>query len=282
MGLFDFLKKKQKASVAAPNIEEQQGAQKLSQAEKERIMVQRVTIEEMLKIAALPFVWNCNIKKMMKPNSHPFAYIDLTGPNIDIAKQELEKLNNLLASLRKCLPNIPRHIGIPVNKIVFTPQKYHGHTRLMCTPYTFSGKPAQYPAVLSFMTDLSNESTSTHGELFYGQNGAAQKAEVFCWNNKKGYFFYLDSVDGALTISKVEFSNAATGVYAPPSVIYKGPHVLAAESLRAQEETDYQWLQLNFPEQCPKSLSGYRRMKTQNSRNYQSLKACAAELGRSI
>ena len=58
--------------------------------------------------------------------------------------------------------------------------------------------------------------------------------------------------------------------------------IIEDEIKRGNEARDFAWLQINIPEQCPKSLSGYRRMKTQNSKNYQFLKARAAELGRSI
>lgn len=42
------------------------------------------------------------------------------------------------------------------------------------------------------------------------------------------------------------------------------------------------WLQENFPNVAPKNVTGYRRMKTQNTKNYQKLKQLAAELGKII
>lgn len=45
---------------------------------------------------------------------------------------------------------------------------------------------------------------------------------------------------------------------------------------------DYDWLKEHFPEKCPASATGYRRMKTQNTKNYQTLKRLASELGREI
>lgn len=43
-----------------------------------------------------------------------------------------------------------------------------------------------------------------------------------------------------------------------------------------------QWLQDSFPGKGPKTVSGYRRMKTQNTKNYQQLKALAAQKGKEI
>ena len=45
---------------------------------------------------------------------------------------------------------------------------------------------------------------------------------------------------------------------------------------------DYEWIHRHLPVIAPKSLSGYSRMKTQNTKNYQALKQAAAELGREI
>lgn len=42
------------------------------------------------------------------------------------------------------------------------------------------------------------------------------------------------------------------------------------------------WLRENFPEKCPKSVTGYRRMRSQNTKNYQMLKQLAATKGREI
>lgn len=58
--------------------------------------------------------------------------------------------------------------------------------------------------------------------------------------------------------------------------------ILQAEIKRGNETRDYAWLQANLPDKCPKSISGFRRMKTQNTKNYQALQAAAAELGRNI
>ena len=58
--------------------------------------------------------------------------------------------------------------------------------------------------------------------------------------------------------------------------------MIEIEASRGQERRDYAWLQANLPDKCPKSISGFRRMKTQNTKNYQALQQAAAELGRRI
>lgn len=58
--------------------------------------------------------------------------------------------------------------------------------------------------------------------------------------------------------------------------------ILQVEIKRGNEARDYAWLQANLPDKCPKSISGFRRMKTQNTKNYQALRQAAAKLGRDI
>lgn len=59
-------------------------------------------------------------------------------------------------------------------------------------------------------------------------------------------------------------------------------NMIEIEFRRGQEARDFKWLQSNIPQKCPKSLSGFRRMKTQNTKNYQLLQKAAADLGRKI
>lgn len=278
MGLFGFQKKKQELTQEPVKIKKQD---KLSYADKELIMVQRVKLKDMQQFQSFRFQWNREIQKSIQPHGHPFAYMDLNSSNIEIAKSELRSMNSIISNTHDLAPAIPKNICIPVDEIVFKPSNLHGYTRLICNPFTSSGEISQYPVVLSFMTDLDSGIDTTHGELFYGKCGNVEKATIYFWRRRKGYFFYFDTVNNALVLSKVELSDAA-GVYAPPSVIYKGKHILEMEAKRKEEEKDYAWIKKNIPEKCPKSASGYRRMKAQNTKNYQILKQLAAELGREI
>ena len=57
---------------------------------------------------------------------------------------------------------------------------------------------------------------------------------------------------------------------------------IEAEIRRGREQRDFIWIQENLPDKCPKSISSYRRMKTQNTKNYQTLKQLASDMGRNI
>lgn len=58
--------------------------------------------------------------------------------------------------------------------------------------------------------------------------------------------------------------------------------MIEIEAKRGREQRDYLWIQANLPDKCPKTLSGFRRMKSQNSKNFQHLQQLAAEKGRNI
>lgn len=64
--------------------------------------------------------------------------------------------------------------------------------------------------------------------------------------------------------------------------LYYEAHMIEIEAQRGIDKRDYKWLQENLPDLCPKSYSGYKRMKNGNTKNYQKLVAKAKELGRDI
>lgn len=49
-----------------------------------------------------------------------------------------------------------------------------------------------------------------------------------------------------------------------------------------KDHEDYAWIRENLPDLMPKTFSGYRRMRTMNTANFQKLRAKALELGREI
>lgn len=273
MGLLDFFRKK--------TLPEAVGRRGLSYADKELIIVRRIRMSDMLKFTSFPYVWNSPIKKSINPHSHPFAYMNLHGQNIGIAKTELQKLSDIISDSHELSHAIPAWLYIPVDEIIFDPSVKRGYSKIKCSPYTIAGELSEYPASIYFTTDLNFIASTTHGELFYNQDGGFGKAQVYFWRNGTGYFFYFDTVDNVFTLSKVETTYVSDS-YVPPTVIYKAQYLLEIEVRRKAEEFDYFWIQKNIPDKCPKFLAGYRRMKTQNTKNYQTLRQLAFELGRKI
>lgn len=163
MGFFDYVKGLLKISDSFGTI----NVSKLSYTDKERIMAQRVAMNDMLKFTNFPYKWNSSIRKNITRNSHPFVYMNLCEQNIDIAKLELQKLSDMIAGSHELSPVIPSDLCIPVNDIVFNPSCKRGYSKIKFSPYTIDGSVSEYPASLYFTTDLDSISSTTHGELFY-------------------------------------------------------------------------------------------------------------------
>lgn len=254
---------------------------KLSFAEKERIMVQRVTTEDMVQFESMPYQLNDPVHKLIEEHTHPFAYINLSKANISIAKAELNKINARIAADSTLAPMIPCSLRIPLDSIVFAPSKERGYTRIICTPYTFDGEISKYPISLVFMTNLYEQADTTHGTLFYNQDGDIAKADIYFWRGNEGFFFYYETLNRSFVLSKVELSRPSS-VYQPNVILYKDQYWIDLEATRKKEACDFEWLQAHIPDKCPKSVAGFRRMKHSKTANYQKLVARAKELGRII
>lgn len=265
------------APVSSPKKSKAQKEPKLTYAEKELAAVRLTKLQDMYRYNGNPYVWNGRLETVIQPNTHPFAYIDLSRTNIKTAQAELQRMNCLIEQSKMLCKRIPQSLHIPIEQIVFQPSFDHGYTRLICSPVTYSGELSQKPFSLSFMTNLSKNDT-THGELYYNQSCNIEAADIYFWRRGNGYFFYYETVNNTLVLSKVEYTNAGFD----KTIIYKAPHILAWEAKLKAEEKDFEWLQTRLPDKCPKSITGFRRMKTQHTKNYQALQQAAAELGRKI
>lgn len=228
MGLFDSNEKSRQptdSQLSNHSTEVYQPAKTavLTKHSKEDITVQRVTLQDMEQFSLLPFVWNSDIQKVIGPSIQPYAYIDIVGSNIYAACLELEEMNKLLLEANRCTPLVPRITDIPVDDIVFTPSKKTSYSKIICSPYSFSGRVSKYPASLFFTTSHMVDEDSTHGELFYGRSGKVEKAEVICWRKKNGFFFYFKTIDGKLALDKI-VSTIIINDRGLPGTIYKSHH----------------------------------------------------------
>ena len=257
----------------------------LSFADKERILVQRISPEDMAQFDKMPYRLDFPIHKLIEEHAHPFAYMNLIGHNVAAAKNSLEEMNARIHSDSYSSSVIPR-LSIPIEDIVFTPSSEHGYTKLICTPYTFEGEISQFPLTLSFMTDLTERidtplKDTTHGSIYYNKEGNIAKADIYFWRRNEGFFFYYETLNQSFLLSKVEYTDVSVP-YRPPTQIYKDEYWVKLESMRKKELEDFEWVKENIPAKCPKSISGYRRMKHSNSKNFQALAIAAKGLGRDI
>lgn len=203
MGILDFLTH----HVLKQNqINLPQTSNELTPEQKELLRVQQITSQDMMQFDAMPFHLDCEVKKYTLPEARPYAYIDLDQRNIAVAEAELNKIGVFLLSAHLLTKKVPAGIGIPVKELIYKRTAIGEYTKLICTPYTPTGKISKYPLTLTFNTDLRGSMNTTHGEMLYGQNGTVQKAKVCCWRDSKGYIFHFKTEDGNLVLFKIEAS----------------------------------------------------------------------------
>lgn len=58
--------------------------------------------------------------------------------------------------------------------------------------------------------------------------------------------------------------------------------ILESQIQKKKDYDDFDWIKEHIPDLCPSSPTGYRRMKTQNTKNYQKIKERAMQLGKSL
>ncbi|MBR7122270.1 MAG: hypothetical protein IKC95_02315 [Oscillospiraceae bacterium] len=273
MGLLSLLRKifsSQSPTPKAPISTHSPSAKKLTYAEKELLAVQRTTQDDVQQLNGFPYTWNRSIEKFIKPNEHPFVYMDIVGDNLAIAKAEIAKMNDCIERDKKLSSALRKIRCLPISEMIFKRSADTGYSRLILNPVAYDGKPSKYPVTLFFMSDPWN--SNYHGSIFYGQDGTIQKAEIFIGHGS--YFLYYEVYEGDLALVRAEDVSR--------TIIYKGKRLLDHEANLEKTEKDYEWIQANLPDKCPKSISSYRRMKTQNTKNYQLLKQLAANHGRDI
>ncbi len=265
-------------------------SEKLSYVEKERIMVQRMTAKDMLLFPELPYDLHCHLYKYDKPGAHAFAYMNLTGRNIKVAKSHLMTLEKIIESHRHIIPSMPKDIYLNVNAVIFHQySKNYGYTRLMCTPKTFSGKLSARPLTLWYTSRQPAEPYMVCGQIVYSSAGYIENATANIYLRIRkpmietgiGWWFTFVHNENSLILQQVK-ATLNDEIDCPVTTVYKSPSLIELERVRAQEEVDFKWLQENISDKCPKSLTGYRHMKTTNSKNYQAIVAKAKELGYKI
>lgn len=80
----------------------------------------------------------------------------------------------------------------------------------------------------------------------------------------------------------IKFSNRPFIDDSPPEVIRHREKLSREAAEFEQFQNEFEWITDNLPDIAPKSLSGYKRMKSSNSKNYQNIVNKAKEKGFTI
>ena len=176
----------------------------MSTVDKERILVERITDDDMKQFTMIPFQLDRPMHKFNEDKAHPFAWIEFDECNESIAKKELEYINGHINESKLYCEIIPKDLKIPINQIMF--HKYddaYGFSRLICNPYTLTGKTSKYPLSILFMTDLRKRRW-TIGELFYGKDGSIMKGHVTIPYDGYHYEYQFSTVGRTLIVKTIK------------------------------------------------------------------------------
>ncbi len=95
-----------------------------------------------------------------------------------------------------------------------------------------------------------------------------------------GYSMYFSSIKDKKTLNKdIKFSNRPFVDDSPPDILAFRKESDKKNAERIAEGQEFEWISENLPDIAPKSLSGYRRMKNSNTKNYQNIVKKASEKG---
>lgn len=204
---------------------------------------------------------------------------DLNLQNKMAAISDLKYLNKFIAESRE-YAKVPANVYIDAGKVVFRPYADgYGYTRFYNT--------AKEPRMLSFMSKTNILGYQVVGRIYYTDTWDIQKAEVTVWHRQSysaagvGYSFIFRTIDGQLIVYEITSTTAPSenGLMGP---VYKCPYLIEFERQRELDRIAYEWIQKALPDDCPKTFTAYRSMKTRNSKGYQKLQQLAASMGRKI
>lgn len=250
----------------------------LSSVQKEIIMVKRVTIEDMLQFDNKPYKFDSPIIKYIEHGGHPFAYMDLSPHNQNIARNDLYRINAMIKEMINSIPLLSSKFLLQVDKIIFSEYNpSYGYSRIFCTPHTYTGKISKFPFSLHFQTRLDIRAYFTIGNLFYNTSGTLEKANVNVWTSSSdysqqsaGWGFHFGTFGSQFILSSAE-TTLVPDKYGRATTVYRCQHMIEAENKRTLNRAIFEWMQKHFPEDCPKTISNFSRMRNANSKNYKAL-----------
>lgn len=237
---------------------------------KEKRFILNYKKSELLALPQTTFSFRGKLNKHIFENGHPYADIFLENDDRLAALNVLAYLNHVINNTN--LPKSFRRDNIPLNNIVFATPGFQEATRIIITPTSHNGYECPYNL---FFKCKEMSSSSLHGSVFFDSTGKPHQADIFFWIGKIGRFYYFDTHEGIFELSKITYPDGECIQH----YLYKCEYLVCLEQRRNQEESDFLWLAEHLPDKCPKSITGYRRMKTMHSKNFMSLKQQAAELG---
>lgn len=211
----------------------------------------------------------------------------------DEAEKELERVNSYFAAKEEKQENFSTDIALRLTKGLQTDLvetsawgPYCGEcAKYINRVFSISGKDKRFPTLPRefFSNDGGHHLSCLQLNPFvYGSSRMHIKREqVFCVDEIE--YSNRPFVDKRTQEEIDRYSNYCIAIQRHADEEAKRCDLMIKRALKKREDIQtLKWLSENLPRLCPKSLSGFRRMRTMNTNNYQKLVVEAEKLGRQI
>lgn len=193
----------------------------ISKAQIEKVYEEKIKTSYMIQFTEIEYNLNCEI------HNKDTSFIILDEYNKNIAKKDFNIINKIVQDNVNISNEIDHYLQIPIEEVMFHEFKEnYGFSKLICTPYTPTGKIAKYPVHLFFTTadyveyECFNDGivckpkfTSTHGWIYYTKNGNIGKADIIFSRKGVIYAYGFKSNLYKLYINKIEKIDTKSSEY---------------------------------------------------------------------
>ncbi len=198
------------------------------------------------------------------------AYLFTKAEQKEILLNDLPPLNALLCEAYSKFSEIPYRLIDNLN-FIHNNDDFITYVELFYNPAHPYPSERQYPYHINFHTSLSSR---FFGSIYYNKDNVVAKAEIISWSDEAPYTITLRLVEGIMSLYRIKKRNLEKH---EDVLIYPDEEWYIINNKKDTENLEL--LQKVLPDIAPKTLAGFRRMKTMNTKNFQKLKEAAENIG---
>lgn len=171
-----------------------------------------VTLEDMRRFTGSPFSFDSTIYSIGENYFDPWR-MDISLQNQFAVDNQIEYLNEIIRRAYLHSDKIPLDLCLPTSKINYQQSK------IICNPYTKTGKPSKYPFSLVVLFDQKT-GDEKNIRIDYFPDETTGKAKIVYWENRILYVFKYKTIGREFILGEVK-TNKFVNVGELPTLIYK-------------------------------------------------------------
>lgn len=216
MGIFDLFKnksspvKKETVSACLEPPEGEPGSS--SSIEAETCVPCGVSLDDMNPFSGNPFVFDLPVYSVGAGYFDPWR-MDLSSQNQFAADDQIAQMNDCISRAYLLSEEIPIDLVFPQNHVDYS------RSKILCNPYTPTGKPSKYPFSL-LVIEAGDNVTGCTMRIDYFPDGTVGKTSVSLWRGPLHYSLKYKTVGRQFVLSSVK-TNKDLPLGAPLKEIYR-------------------------------------------------------------